>query len=62
MKVTPSKQAIVAFETGKNVMQEALRRYEQKMQKQNADRLKELSDIKKDIEKIQIETTSNAFL
>lgn len=62
MKVTPTKQAIVAFETGKNVMQEALRRYEQKMQKQNADRLKELSDIKKDIEKIQIETTSNAFL
>jgi uncharacterized protein YeaO (DUF488 family) len=62
VKVTPSKQAIVAFETGKNVMQEALRRYEQKMQKQNADRLKELSDIKKDIEKIQIETTSNAFL
>jgi hypothetical protein len=32
------------------------------MQKQNAERLKELSDIKRDIEKIQIETTSNVFL
>jgi len=33
-------------------MQEALRRYELKMQKQNMDRMKELSDIKRDIEKI----------
>lgn len=43
-------------------MQEALRRYEQKLQRQNMERMKELSDIKRDIEKVQIEQTSNIFL
>lgn len=43
-------------------MQEAFRRYELKMQKQNADRLREISDISKDVEKIQIEDKSNVFL
>ena len=62
VKASPERSTLTAFETGKNVMQEALRRYELKMQKQNMDRMKELSDIKRDIEKIQIETTSNVFL
>jgi len=54
--------SLAAFEINKNVMQEALRRYEQKLQRQNMERMKELSDIKRDIEKVQIEQTSNIFL
>ena len=45
---------LIAFDTGKNVMQEALRRYELKMQRQNQDRIRELNDIKAEMEKQRI--------